>query len=324
MFDAIRRLILRAMRVPAEPTPPAGAPNSVRVFRAGHKLYQLRLLGWAIGQIGATIGLCFSIGFFWWFKGEVEKGWLANEQAAAHAAATGTATTGQAPAVTTPATPPTATDTPKATKETAAQKRTKSNAKYRRGYVNMFKEIATRTPRLGLVVLEIFEVGGILIFLAQIPVTYAAVRLEYELRWYIVTDRSLRIRSGLISMQETTMSFANLQQVSVSQGPVQRFLAIADVQVESAGGGGGEPGHKHDDSLHTGIFHGVNNANEIRDLILERLRLFRQAGLGDPDDHHQSAASAAHAAPANVSSADALVAAKELLAETRALRAALG
>ena len=115
------------------------------------------------------------------------------------------------------------------------------------------------------------------------------------------------------------MSFANLQQVSVSQGPVQRYLGIADVQVESAGGGS-EPGHKHDDSLHTGIFHGVDNANEIRDLILERLRQFRQVGLGDPDDQHQGAPAAASA---QISSADALAAAKELLAETRALRAKL-
>ncbi len=322
MFDAIRRLILRAMRVPAEPTPPAGAPNSVRVFRAGHKLYQLRLLRWAVSQIGATIGLCFSIGFFWWFKSEVEKGWLANEQAAVHAASPGTAATGQTP----PAAPPAATDAPKPAKETVSEKRAKPNAQFRRGYVNFFKSVATRTPRWGMVVLEIFEVGGILAFLAQIPVTYTAVRLEFELRWYIVTDRSLRIRSGLVSMQESTMSFANLQQVSVSQGPLQRLLGIADVQVESAGGGGGgEPGHKHDDSLHTGIFHGVDNANEIRDLILERLRQFRQAGLGDPDDHHQLASSAttAHAAMIQTSSAVALAAAQELLAETRALRAVL-
>ena len=317
MFDAIRRLILRAARVPTEPTPPAGAPNSVRVFRAGHKLYQLRLLGWAVGQIGATIGLCFSIGFFWWFKGEVEKGWLANEQAAALAAT--------APAATANPTPTPAVSPSPATEPAGAVKKPAKAKRDRR--INFLTQAAKRTPRLGLVILEIFEVGGILIFLAQIPVTYAAVRLEFELRWYIVTDRSLRIRSGLVSMQETTMSFANLQQVSVSQGPVQRYLGIADVQVESAGGGGGgEPGHKRDDSLHTGIFHGVNNANEIRDLILERLRLFRQAGLGDPDDHHQAAASAAHspAAANQIASADALAAAKELLVETRALRTALG
>ncbi|MBI3884908.1 MAG: PH domain-containing protein [Opitutae bacterium] len=207
---------------------------------------------------------------------------------------------------------------------TATEKRAKSNAKYRRGYVNMFKEIATRTPRWGLVLLEIFEVGGILIFLAQLPVTYAAVRLEFELRWYLVTDRSLRIRSGLLSMQESTMSFANLQQVEVMQGPLQRWLGLADVRVQSAGGGGDHAEGGAGDSLHTGVFHGVENAGEIRDLILARLRLFRESGIGDPDDAPAPGAGTPVATDAGqpVSSA-ALAAAQELLAETRALRAAL-
>jgi hypothetical protein len=33
-----------------------------------------------------------------------------------------------------------------------------------------------------------------------------------------------------------------------------------------------------------GVFEGVPNAVEIRDLMLERLRKFREAGLGDPED----------------------------------------
>ena len=76
---------------------------------------------------------------------------------------------------------------------------------------------------------------GVILYLIQIPITYAMARLDYELRWYIVTDRSLRIRAGLWSLQESTMSFANLQQVEVRQGPLQRLLGIADVRVQSAG-----------------------------------------------------------------------------------------
>ena len=118
------------------------------------------------------------------------------------------------------------------------------------------------------------------------------------------------------------MSFANLQQVEVKQGPLQRLLGLADVHVQSAGGGGEmRPGHQGD-SLHTGIFHSVNNATEIRDLILERLRQFRQAGLGDPDDHGHPTAPATP--PTDMASGDALAAARELLAEARALRTALG
>ena len=77
------------------------------------------------------------------------------------------------------------------------------------------------------------------------------------------------------------MSFANLQQVEVKQGPFQRLLGLADVRVRSAGGG--DHGEAEGEPLHTGLFHSVENAEEIRDLILARLKAFREAGLGDPD-----------------------------------------
>src|SRR4051812_10806968 len=42
------------------------------------------------------------------------------------------------------------------------------------------------------------EAGVVGVFLASIPITYFLQRLNYEIRWYIVTDRSLRIRSGVV------------------------------------------------------------------------------------------------------------------------------
>ena len=170
---------------------------------------------------------------------------------------------------------------------------------------------------------------GVLIYLAQLAVTYSAVRLDYEMRWYVVTDRSLRIRAGIWRVQEMTMSFANLQQVMVTQGPLQRMLGIADVRVESAGGGGikqAAGGHGIQESMHTGIFHGVENATEIRDLILDRLRHFRETGLGDPDEvrhvyHPAEAAPLLSAAGADATGL--LAAARELRAEARQLRAAM-
>ena len=95
------------------------------------------------------------------------------------------------------------------------------------------------------------------------------------------------------------MSFANLQQVVVTQGPLQRLLGLADVRVQSAGGGGDTHEKGGGDSLHTGVFHGVDNAGEIRDLILERLRHFRETGLGDPHELRTAqSASAATRPPA--------------------------
>lgn len=157
--------------------------------------------------------------------------------------------------------------------------------------------------RFGLVTLEAIAA---VVFLAQFALTYFALRLGFEMRWYIVTDRSLRIRSGVWSMEELTMTFANIQQITVKRGPLQGLLGIADVQVLSAGGGGcGKPGEKDSDG-HAGRFQGVDNADSIRDLILERLRQYKDAGLGDTGD-----------------TPPVLTAAKEVLNETRRLRIAM-
>lgn len=123
------------------------------------------------------------------------------------------------------------------------------------------------------------------IFIAQAGLTFFSLRLNYEMRWYKVTDRSLRIRAGVWSVREMTMTFANVQNITVSQGPLERLFGISDVKVDSAGGGGSGPhGEGQGQNLHVATFRGVDNPGEIRDLMLQRLRRLRDAGLGDPDD----------------------------------------
>ncbi|HVQ13322.1 MAG TPA: PH domain-containing protein, partial [Vicinamibacterales bacterium] len=79
---------------------------------------------------------------------------------------------------------------------------------------------------------------------------------------------------------------ANVQNITVSQGPLERLFGISDVKVDSAGGGGGSGSHgqSQGQNLHVATFRGVDNPGEIRDLMLQRLRRLRDAGLGDPDD----------------------------------------
>lgn len=166
-------------------------------------------------------------------------------------------------------------------------------------------------------VLTLLEYFGVLTYLAALPVTFLMVHLDYQLRWYIVTDRSLRIREGLVHISEKTMSFSNIQNISVKQGPVQRLLGIADVEVRTAGGGSSAPGQEgKTTNMHLGYFRGVDNAEEIRDAILDRVRRLRDSGLGDPDSHDHG-----HDAP--VGTPEAVDAARLLLDEVRALRHAL-
>jgi membrane protein YdbS with pleckstrin-like domain len=123
--------------------------------------------------------------------------------------------------------------------------------------------------------------------LAWIPLSYMILRMDYEMRWYKVTDKSLRIREGVVQVREMTMTFANIQNISITQGPIQRLLGIADLKVQSAGGGGGSKQEQQAAalglSMHTGYFRGVDNAVYIRELMRQRLKASRGSGLGDPD-----------------------------------------
>ena len=299
MFDALRLRLLRLLRVPHEPEPPIGAPGSVRIFRAGRNYNKILLVRWGVTQVGAFAGLLFGLFWFSLFHDQIE---IARRT--------------PAPASVSPTPPPAESD--------AAVKPVKRNKGGKTNWNHLTRELAVRTPGWLFTLLVLAEAIGVLLFLFQFIATLVAVRLEFEQHWYIVTDRSLRIRTGLLRMQESTMSFANLQQVEVSQGPLQRLLGLADVQVQSAGGGSvpeNKPGA--DTSLHTGIFHSVENATEIRDLILDRLSRFRATGLGDPDEVSSPTGLALPSRLASSHSADTLVAARELLAEATAFRRTL-
>ncbi len=355
MYRRFSDFVLRWAKVTPRPEPPMGAPGSARTFRAGRNYYYFRLLGWGGAQIGAAIGLTFSIGFVASLDAAV--------QALAVLRARPVATTSP-----TPAPPPGSPDgaAPQAASPAPASRSVASDLRGVRDFseardvilaINSAgppdeatvaptdaieapsptpsKPSRTRRNLDGLArtvqrmpplvywslttwvvpFLRFLEVLGIATFLALLPATYALARIEYEQHWYIVTDRSLRIRTGVLSLSESTMSFANLQQVEVKQGPLQRLLGLADVRVQSAGGGSSE--EHGGEALHTGVFRSVENAPEIRDLIVARLRAFREAGLGDPDHARRDLAPATGAIHPQ-----AVEAAREVLRESRALRAA--
>jgi membrane protein YdbS with pleckstrin-like domain len=121
----------------------------------------------------------------------------------------------------------------------------------------------------------------------QAVITFFWLRLNYELRWYKVTDRSLRIRAGIWNVHEMTLTFANIQNITITQGALERLFGISDVRVETAGGGSGTH-HAHGGgaggNLHAGVFRGVADPEAIRGLMLERLRRLADTGLGNVDE----------------------------------------
>ncbi len=117
-------------------------------------------------------------------------------------------------------------------------------------------------------------------------VAYVAIHLRYDSTWYVLSDRSMRIRRGIWTIHETTITYENIQNVSIRQGPLQRHFGIADVIVETAGGGScGGKGEGQSAMGHFGLLEGIDNADEVRQLILAKWGQSRSSGIGD--DHHE-------------------------------------
>jgi len=278
MHELLKRLLLEVLRVPPEPQPPVGSAESIRIFRASRNYYRYSLVRWGLKQVGGLVGIFFLIGMNTAFDFESRIPWERWSGNRAADSADEAAEPGDTPEIA--------------------------------GWLG------------GGHLFFLIEMVGLAALVVQAPVTYMMVRLDYEMRWYIVTDRSLRIREGVASIREMTMTFANVQNLSIEQGPIQRLLGISDLRVRTAGGGSGDEDKEHGDkeahSMHVGYLRGVDQAEEIRDSILARLRRLKDSGLGDLDD-----ASAAHG-PAPARGAGLLAAAREVLDESRALRRALG
>jgi len=146
---------------------------------------------------------------------------------------------------------------------------------------------------IGLLVLPLVLV----IMIVPELIIYVALHLRFDTTWYVMTERSLRIRRGVWIVQEMTVTFENVQNLKVMQGPVQRSFGVSNLLVETAGGGGGGESKKQGFEIgNQAIIEGVTNAKELRDRILGRLRQSTSAGLGDEAENGSRGWSAEHVA----------------------------
>jgi len=125
-------------------------------------------------------------------------------------------------------------------------------------------------------------VGTAVLALGMLGITaldLVSVRFRYDTTWYVMTDRAIRNRRGIWTIRENTVSFDNVQNVKLREGPVQRYLGIQDLLVETAAssvGSGDEPAQAQSLRLE-----GIADGEELRSRITERMRLAGGRGLGD-------------------------------------------
>jgi membrane protein YdbS with pleckstrin-like domain len=139
------------------------------------------------------------------------------------------------------------------------------------------------------------ELGALLavpaLIVAVVPdvIAYIAIHLRYDTLWYVMSERSLRCRRGIWVILEHTITFENVQNVHVKRGPVQHLFGISDIIVETAGAAEGEGGNVFAVGNKT-IMEGIDNPQEIRERVMERIRASKGTGLGIEPERRQSAA----------------------------------
>ncbi|MCJ8329022.1 MAG: PH domain-containing protein [Lentisphaeria bacterium] len=144
-------------------------------------------------------------------------------------------------------------------------------------------EISIFSASKGMMVPLLFFILFLVLFTYSAVSGYVFLRLRYEMHWYKVSDRSMRIRQGIYTVREMTLTFANIQNISITKGPIQRMLGIGTLKVQTAGGGGGatqqaKGGHLID--MHTGYFRNIDDPESVRDMLLERLKNYKDGNLG--------------------------------------------
>lgn len=173
--------------------------------------------------------------------------------------------------------------------------------------------LAAGKPVALLVIAPVALGLGLLLF-----VNAFAVRIDYALRHYVITDRSLRVREGAWTVTEMTLTYANVQNVRIEQGPIQRLFRISDLVVDTAGGGSAAHGHGRAGAGHRVTLAGLEDAAAVRDRVLAYVKQYgRTSGLGDLDEERAvGGARAASGAGADGTGAEST----EWIAALRALR----
>lgn len=156
----------------------------------------------------------------------------------------------------------------------------------------------------------LLTVGG---FLAQLPLSFFTLWAERRTTWYVITDQGVQLRHGLWTVHETSLRFANIQHVTLKQGPLQRLLGLADLVLTTAGSRPKDDDDEDEKRKRQGELKDLDDAS-AQNLLNEIRSQLPTAG---------TEAARPTSPPAPLPAGGAISAAQLLLSEARALRQTL-
>lgn len=140
-------------------------------------------------------------------------------------------------------------------------------------------------------------VVGIPFLLLWIPLGGLWARRYVERLTCRLTEDTVEIGKGLLFRHEATIPLDRIQDISLREGPLQRYLGISALRFETAGGAGAAQSGNLD-------IPGIRDAREFRTAVLRQRNRLRRVRAGGRDeavselDHPAAAAPLAPGAPA--------------------------
>lgn len=104
------------------------------------------------------------------------------------------------------------------------------------------------------------------------PLLLLVLYFRYKTMEYRFDEHGVSKRFGILIRREVNLTYARIQDIHIGSGPIQRFLGLADVQVQTASGSAGA-------EL---VLEGLLEFEQVRDFLYARMR-------GVRDEKHQEA-----------------------------------
>ncbi len=125
-----------------------------------------------------------------------------------------------------------------------------------------------------LYIIRAFMTGPGVIFM--LPYLY----FRYHTLRYTFDDEGVHMRVGILFRREVNLTYARIQDIHLRTGLLQRWLGLADIQIQTASGSA-------DAEL---VIEGFKNYEAIRDFLYTRMRGYHAAGKSLPNESSEAAA----------------------------------
>ena len=112
--------------------------------------------------------------------------------------------------------------------------------------------------------------------------SFLLVKLGYDIRGYVLREKDVIHRKGVLFKSTTTIPFNRVQHCEISQGPIQRMFNLHTLEIFTAGGGKSDlaiPGLEGD------------TAQQIKEFIVKKTAIAEEETILEDQDQTEDLAS---------------------------------